>query len=301
MCWILFSASWISLLCISRHHSVCILYTVHSVHNYEQTFLQRLVYCSCSVSVALAGKIIWLQNGAKTCSRSSCCFANFLKPPRFCCFLRIVVCFIIWCYTEIVSFWNMMTEANFSWDTFWTFFSPSPHTMIFCSSRKREWVVTKQWHILPNHLALPSYENLSLRYSISIIEAVTQDSTKESLKKKHCVQILERMRGREVVGDRRRKGGVTGQRREVREEVTQPNTLNEKNKCQIQIQKPSQIQIQLNEKNKCQIQTITNTNTLTKMNTKNITNTNTNTLNEKSKCKLESWMYLKYRGLSILR
>ena len=38
------------------------------------------------------------------------------------------------------------------------------------------------------------------------------------------------MRGREVVGDRRRKGGVTGQRREVREEVTQPNTLNEKNK-----------------------------------------------------------------------
>ena len=74
--------------------------------------------------------------------------------------------------------------------------------------------------------------------------------SKESLKKKGCMQILERMRGREVVGDRRRKGGVTGQRREVREEVTQPNTLNEKNKCQIQIQKPSQIQIQLNEKNK---------------------------------------------------
>ena len=130
--------------------------------------------------------------------------------------------------------------------------------------------------------------------------------------------VVCKIRGRPL---KRRKGGVTGQRREVREEVTQPNTLNEKNKRQIPIQKPSQIQIQLNEKNKCQIQiqipsqiqiqlneknkyqiqTITNTNTFTKINTKKHHKyeykyrytrrkeaTQSYTINEKSKCKLES-------------
>ena len=51
---------------------------------------QRLLYCSCSIRVALAGKIIWLQNGAKTCSRScSCCFATFSNRPQFQFSLRI--------------------------------------------------------------------------------------------------------------------------------------------------------------------------------------------------------------------
>ena len=99
------------------------------------------------------------------------------------------------------------------------------------------------------HLSTPVvfpiyYDSLLLRISGAEIEGCTRISnrlkSKERLKKLFPVQIVERRAraggGRRRWADRRRKGGlswgVTGQRREVSEEVTQPNTLNEKNKCQ---------------------------------------------------------------------
>ena len=122
---------------------------------------RRLLYCSCSIRVALAGKIIWLQNGAKTCSRScSCCFATFSNRPQFQFSLRIGL-----------------------------------------------------------------FDHLLWRYAMQYIHSFMQICLKVE------PTVVRRVRGgRTGWADRRRKGGLTGQRREVREEVTQPNTLNEKNK-----------------------------------------------------------------------